>query len=158
MSKQRQKGTRHETALVEYLKANGFPDARREVLHGARDVGDIGGITWQGKPVVIEAKDHQTQRPKAWLEEAEAERVNAGADIAAVVAHRKGCGKARFGENDVFIELRHVARLLGTETNQEGYVTMRLDMFIGLLKGEETYAEEVRCWQVRLHREAHCRL
>ncbi len=41
MSKSKQKGTAAETAVVKYLKANGFPKAERRALQGNLDKGDI---------------------------------------------------------------------------------------------------------------------
>ena len=37
MSVQRAKGTRFESEIVEYLKANGFPYAERRAMRGNRD-------------------------------------------------------------------------------------------------------------------------
>ena len=56
MSKQRAKGTAAETAVVNYLKANGFPDADRSPLRGVLDKGDVAGI----RNVVIEIKNQRT--------------------------------------------------------------------------------------------------
>ena len=43
MSKQRQKGTLHETNVVAFLRDNGFPYAERRALNGQFDKGDITG-------------------------------------------------------------------------------------------------------------------
>ncbi|MBQ3339771.1 MAG: hypothetical protein IJG82_09330 [Atopobiaceae bacterium] len=136
MSRQKDKGTRFETDLVEWLRENGFPDARREVLHGSKDAGDIGGVTWNGWKVVIEAKDCKQLRPTAWLEEAEEERKNAGAAIAFVVAHRKGCGEKRFGENYAYIDLTHLATLMNAKNYPTGYAILRLETVAALLRGD----------------------
>ncbi len=58
MSKSKQKGTAAETAVVKYLKANGFPKAERRALQGSLDKGDISGID----DVVLEVKDHKKMR------------------------------------------------------------------------------------------------
>lgn len=136
MNKQKRKGTTFETMLVDWLRRNGFPEARREVLHGAKDVGDIGGVTWRGRPVVIEAKDCNQQRHIAWLNEAEAERKNADAIIAIVVAHKSGCGVGRFGENDCLIDLRHLADLMDARNYPSGYAILRLRTVAELLRGD----------------------
>lgn len=122
--------------MVRWLQANGFPDARRETLHGSKDVGDIGGVTWHGLPVVIEAKDCQRQAHVKWLEEAEAERRNAGAVLSIVVAHKKGCGWERFGDNDCLIDLRHLATLMGARNYPNGYAILRLSTVAELLRGD----------------------
>ena len=41
MSKNKARGTKHETNVVNYLRANGFPHAERRTLSGAKDRGDI---------------------------------------------------------------------------------------------------------------------
>ena len=77
MSKSKQKGTAFETATVNYLLEHDAP-ARREVLHGARDIGDIGGVELAGRPLVLECKNYaRANRMAQWLAEAVAERDNA---------------------------------------------------------------------------------
>lgn len=78
------KGTAWETDLVRYLRAHGFPDAERRALAGALDLGDITGTPG----LVWEAKHQRTFELAGWVDEAEVERINAGADYAAVVARR----------------------------------------------------------------------
>lgn len=86
MSKARQKGTSAETAVVNYLKANGFPHAERRALHGVNDKGDITGCG----PVVFEVKNHKTLDLAGWLKELEQEMINASVDTGAVIAKKKG--------------------------------------------------------------------
>ena len=86
MSKQRAKGTAAETAVVNYLKANGFPHAERRALHGTADKGDITGCG----PVVFEVKNHKQMDLAGWVKELEAEMVNAGVDVGAVVSKKRG--------------------------------------------------------------------
>jgi hypothetical protein len=38
------KGTAFETAVVDYLRAHGFPHAERRAQHGNHDLGDLTGI------------------------------------------------------------------------------------------------------------------
>jgi hypothetical protein len=64
------------------------PHAERRARNGAKDRGDIAGIAG----VVIEAKSAARTQLAAWLDEAETERVNDGAGIAVVWAHRRGKG------------------------------------------------------------------
>jgi hypothetical protein len=85
MSSQRKKGTAWETAWVQYLRQHGVPHAERRALAGNLDRGDIAGIVG----VVLECKSgafHLAQ----WLDEAEQERVNDGADFGIVLAKRAG--------------------------------------------------------------------
>lgn len=83
-------GTAHETAIKKYLIARGYPQAKRIVLHGNEDEGDLS--LGDGYPVVIEAKGGRgaiTRIPKA-LAELEVEITNAGAEFGFVVAKRTG--------------------------------------------------------------------
>lgn len=89
MSKAKQKGTAAETAVVKYLRDNGFPYAERRALHGNLDKGDITGCG----PIVFEIKDHAKITLSAWLKELHDEMVNANADTGAVIAKRRGTMK-----------------------------------------------------------------
>lgn len=86
MSASKRKGTAWESAIVDYLRANGAPHAERRALAGARDRGDIAGIPG----VVVEAKSAARVELAAWLDEAEAERANDHADLAVVWHKRRG--------------------------------------------------------------------
>ena len=91
MSKAKQKGTAAETAVVNYLKDNGFPYAERRALHGNLDKGDITGCG----SIVFEVKDHAKITLSAWLKELEEEMVNANAGTGAVIAKRRGTTKVK---------------------------------------------------------------
>jgi len=80
------KGTSWETAIVNFLREAGWPDVERRALNGTKDRGDIAGL----RGIVVEAKNAARLDLAGWLTEAEMERINAGADIAAVWAKRKG--------------------------------------------------------------------
>jgi len=87
VSKEKQKGTAAETAVVKYLRESGqFPYAERRALHGTNDKGDITGMG----PVVVEVKDHKTLKFSEWLKELADEIANAQADTGAVIAKKKG--------------------------------------------------------------------
>lgn len=88
MSRNKQRGTRHETNVVNYLRQNGFPNAERRALHGNNDRGDINA----GPGLVIECKSQARHSLAEWLDEAITEGENANADVAAVWAHRRGKG------------------------------------------------------------------
>ena len=94
VSKAKQKGTAAETAVVNYVKQptdaypdGAFPYAERRTLHGINDKGDInlGGV-----PVVLEVKNHKAFDLAGWIRELEDEVRNAGADLGAVVAKKRG--------------------------------------------------------------------
>ena len=86
MSKQKAKGTLAERAVVDYLRANGFPDAERRALEGANDRGDVAGLPY----TVLEVKNHAALDLAGWLNELMREMDNARAEYGTVVAKRRG--------------------------------------------------------------------
>jgi hypothetical protein len=99
-------GTAAETAVVRYLRANGWANADRLVLRGRKDIGDI-TIQW---PIVIELKaghaaenasDGQVEK---WLEETNNERLHADYQLGALVMKRKGFSAANAGSWWVVME------------------------------------------------------
>lgn len=86
MSASKKRGTSWETAIVQFLRGEGFPHAERRALNGNRDRGDIAGIPG----VVIEAKSAARLDLAGWAGEAEAERRNDGAAFGIVWAKRVG--------------------------------------------------------------------
>ncbi len=86
MSKSKQKGTAAETAVVKYLKANGFPKAERRALQGNLDKGDISGVD----DVVFEVKDHKKMELSGWVKELVVEVDNADAVTGAVIHKKRG--------------------------------------------------------------------
>ena len=93
MSASKRKGTAWETAVVEYLRANGVPHAERRATGGAKDRGDIAGVPG----VVVEAKAAARVELAAWVDEAEVERLNDRADLAVVWHKRRGRSSAGDG-------------------------------------------------------------
>lgn len=88
MSKQRQKGTAAETAVVKFLRSKYWPDADRHPLRGTADTGDIRGID----QTVLEVKNHRSYQIPAWLREVEIEKANAKAEFGAAVIKPNGVG------------------------------------------------------------------
>lgn len=86
MSKAKQKGTAAETAVVQWLRSEGWQYTERRALSGNLDKGDIN----MGAPVVLEVKDHKTITLSAWLKELEAEMANAEVAVGAVIAKKRG--------------------------------------------------------------------
>lgn len=90
VSRAKQIGTFHETSIKKYLVARGYREAKRIVLHGREDEGDL--TLGDGYPVVIEAKGGRgaiSRIPKS-LDELEAEIKNVGGETGFVVAKRNG--------------------------------------------------------------------
>lgn len=100
------RGTRFETAVVEYLKVHGYPDAERRAKSGRRDKGDLAGVpTW-----ACELKDRGRIDLAGWTAEAQREAGNAGADWWAVIAKRRGKNVAAAY---VVMDLEQWCRLIG---------------------------------------------
>lgn len=106
MSKAKQKGTAAETAVVRWLKDNGFPHAERRALHGTADKGDITGCG----PIVFEVKNHAKMDLAGWIKELETEMINANVDTGAVIAKKRGTTNP--GEFYAIMPLRVLAGLL----------------------------------------------
>lgn len=86
VSRSKAKGTKWESAIVDYLSEHGFPYAERRALSGTQDRGDVAGVPgW-----VLEAKNCSTASLGVWMDEAIVEQGNAGADYTAVWHHRRG--------------------------------------------------------------------
>lgn len=85
-------GTETESRVVNWLRQTGFPDARREVLHGSKDQGDI--VICASPLVIAECKGGKAAEQASagqivqWMTETETEAVNAGADLAALIVRR----------------------------------------------------------------------
>ncbi len=113
MSASKRKGTAWESAIVDYLRANGVPHAERRALGGAKDRGDIAGMPG----VVVEAKSAARVELGAWLTEAEAERVNDGAALAVVWHKRRGKTSAGDGyvtmSGEALVDLLRAAGYIG---------------------------------------------
>lgn len=86
MSAAKQKGTRWESSVVNWLRENGVPHAERRALGGSRDRGDVAGIPG----VVIECKSAARHTLAAWMDEARTERANDGAEVGVVFIKRAG--------------------------------------------------------------------
>jgi hypothetical protein len=79
------KGTAFETAVVDFLRVNGFPYAERRALRGTHDAGDVAGVVgW-----VLEVKNCRTLDLGPWMNEAHQEAANDGASRYAVVHKRR---------------------------------------------------------------------
>jgi hypothetical protein len=100
------KGSAWERAIVNALRAAGWPFAERRLAGAAKDRGDIAGVPG----VVIEAKNTASRNLAAWVDETELERVNDGAWLGVVWHKRTGRAAAT-----------------------DGYVTMTGAQFLALL-------------------------
>ena len=86
-------GTEFETAMESYLRwALDDPRIMRLRLHGAKDIGDIGNVFFQGEPVVIECKNTSTLNARQHMREAIVEAGNADSPWPWVLQKKAGVG------------------------------------------------------------------
>jgi hypothetical protein len=112
VSRNKAKGTRAESAVVDYLRALWWPHAERRTATGRNDRGDVNLAN--GLPVVIEVKNHAAMSLAEWVDEANQESANADAEFGVVWHKRRGKGSPA-----------------------EWYVTMTGATFAELLRGWE---------------------
>jgi len=108
MSRNKAKGTSAETAVVNYLIANGYVHAERRALAGVNDKGDIAGLPG----VCIEVKAHKSYSIPAWLKELAVEKVNAKAQVGILVVKPVGVGSANTGNWWAIMPLSEATELL----------------------------------------------
>lgn len=89
-------GTKAESAVVKVARANGFGQADRHVMKGAKDEGDV----WLCPGVIVEVKGGEMARTASdnlvekWMDEVDAETFHAEAAIGFLVVQRRGIGEA----------------------------------------------------------------
>jgi hypothetical protein len=84
MSATKQKGTKAETDIVNYLNSEGII-AFRNPPQGSKDKGDI---NLPNLPVIIEVKNQRAMKLAEWIDEAVTERDNAQKNIG-IVFHKR---------------------------------------------------------------------
>jgi hypothetical protein len=101
-------GTAAETAVVNYLRGNGFPQAERRALRGAYDQGDVLGCPG----LVLEVKAGKAAKCASaglvdeWFYGQLADEVrNSGADHGILVVQRAGFGARRVGEWHAYLDV-----------------------------------------------------
>ena len=102
------KGRNAENAAVDLIKESGWPYAERRRQTGAKDRGDVTGIP----KVVLEIKSGARLDLPGWLRETEAERINDGAIIGALIVKLKGMGEAKVRDWPVMLPLSQFLALL----------------------------------------------
>ena len=95
MSRSRQSakaaGARFERVMADALKEHVSEWIDRKVKTGARDQGDVANLrSSHNLKITAELKDVRQMNLSGWLKEAEDERINAGDDLALVIAKRRG--------------------------------------------------------------------
>lgn len=108
------KGTAFETLIKNYLVDKGFKKARRAVLEGGQDKGDIHGIQHREseRQVCIQCKNQRSFDLSGWLNATveQAERLNKA--VPALVVKRPGKGDKAVGESYAVMRLDDLIELL----------------------------------------------
>ncbi len=119
VNKPKQKGTAAESAVVSFLRTQGFPYAERLALQGGKDRGDITGVPG----IVFEVKAVQEYAFNQWLGEARVERDNAGADFGMVIAKPRLVGTSKTGQwYALMYSFDYLAlRVPGRQDRQDGH-------------------------------------
>jgi len=86
-------GSSFERSTADYLAAVVDDRIDRRVKNGAKDRGDVGGVRIHGKRIVLECKNTAKTNLGTWANEAEIERGNDDALMAAIVHKRHGKGQ-----------------------------------------------------------------
>lgn len=90
MNRAKIKGSAYERLVVNYLREEGF-SVDRTRAGWADDRGDVHGLHGpDGKPFVIECKNHKSMDLAGWLGELDRECAAASADLGCVVHKRRG--------------------------------------------------------------------
>ncbi len=125
MSRQKQKGTSFETAIVEYLQNNLCDNTiERRALNGTCDRGDISGVVFCAQRMTLECKNENRMRLAEYMREAETEARNDNAPYYAVIHKKRGVGIS-------------TPRTVGQQ-----YVTMPLHMLVSIIYEANYWREE----------------
>ena len=110
----KQAGARFERLISDHLAAKLDDRIDRTVRGGAKDRGDIGGVSLpNGHRVVIECKDYGGQlKPGPWIKEAHIEAQNDEAALGVVIAKRRGVTSP--GQQFVLMTVDDLIKLLTT--------------------------------------------
>lgn len=114
----KEQGSQFEVWTARYL-AHVLDDDRivRARLHGSKDEGDVVGVRFKGRRVVIECKRCKTVTLWQWLDETDREAGNADALMGAVVIKVPGYGERRMGSQLVAMREQVVEDAFGSKEN-----------------------------------------
>lgn len=113
MSKEMRKGSAFESDVVSYMReALGDGRIERRAKNGVKDRGDVTGVFLRGLRCVIECKNAKRMELAKWIDEAEVEKGNDGAEFAFVAHKRKGKGRANMGETYVTMKLSTLCAII----------------------------------------------
>lgn len=114
-NKHKAKGTAFETLIKDFLISKGFPDARRAVLAGENDTGDIHGIQQRVtlRNACLQCKNQKKWDLSGWLDATIEQAKRLKDALPVLIVKRQGKGAKAVGES---------------------YVVMRLDDFVELMR------------------------
>lgn len=129
MSRQKQKGTAFETAIVRYLRsALDDQNIDRMILHGSADEGDIRGVQFLGRDLVLECKDTRTLALTEHLREAQTEALNHrktghSTQCGVLIQHAPGVGiNSHAGEQWAVMRLQDLANMIKFANTQNRFL------------------------------------
>jgi hypothetical protein len=143
MSKQKDIGTRAETAVKNALLAHGYTplEAHRNVLTGSADEGDVwlrsilGLIVFEVKGGKA-AKEASYEQIRKWLQEAHTERDNANGKFGFLVTQRAGVGYPRAGEWWAYLTVEDLIKLkVCLDIQDKTIIRLRLSELVELING-----------------------
>lgn len=109
-------GTRFERQIADHLNARLPGRIDRQPRTGAKDKGDIAGVTTpDGRPIAVECKNVTRTQLANWIHEAHTEAGNLGAAAGIIIRKRHG----RSAPDAQWVTMT-VADLTAILTNQEG--------------------------------------
>lgn len=114
MTRPKDIGTIAETAVVRFLRENGFPHAERRALAGQYDLGDITGtpgVCWEVKAGHV-AEAAAGGHLREWQDQTDAEKRNSGSQVGVLILKRKAVGAANAGQWWAYIRTEDLFRLL----------------------------------------------
>lgn len=139
MTRPKDIGTQGETAVVRYLRANGFPYAERRALAGANDLGDVTGtpgVCWEVKAGRV-AEASADGCLATWQAQLDTEQRNTRSDIGVLVLKRKAVGTANAGRWWAYVRAEQIATLLNGHTvssEHRAWVRLTLADAVALLR------------------------
>ena len=117
-------GATFETAVCDYLRwALDDPRIQRLRLHGAKDIGDIGNVYFQGQLVTIECKNTKRKAYAEHMHEAATEAGNADSELWFVIQKLPGVGIATregVGKQLVYTDRSVINRMASMLSTFEG--------------------------------------
>lgn len=85
VNRSKQKGTRAEVRVRDYLRENGFPHCERLPTEGSKDRGDLAV-----PGICIEVKNERTITLASYMDEVATEKANAGTALGVAIILRRG--------------------------------------------------------------------